>query len=508
MTSPLVSIVVPAYNHAHFLTETLDSLTLQTYQNFEVIIIDDGSLDNTQEVVTDYIGRHRESNVSYHRQINAGAHAAINSGIRKAGGEFIAIINSDDLYAPERIEFLKAALDESGELMAFSAIEVIDDNSRLVPNDNDYTRLLLTKIAEIPSYRNVGYALLDFNVTISTGNLFFKRELFDRIGGFSNLRYCHDWDFVLSALEYTMPVHVAKPLYRYRLHDTNSFVEIGKDTGWIESAWLLRKFFRVACSGELTENHACPSQRAHGEYFDSFVLRHRLAHLLPEHTPLFNCRKSSEFVFNTFSSCADEKWRELIFDSVNGNTYASLPLPSYPVETLGQDKDYRAVSHAGHEYYQTVKYAFFRNFGRLINAKKDRLLQFGLELGEVVRFFSRDVYLDNLYGVDFNPALVGEAEARVGYGCFQTISEHPPSVFPSNYICCAYSPRAFIKMHPLVKSQWYGELARILKPRGLFVCTYPNGGANDDWGKHYGMVQDMEHPTESGVRIVVLRKIT
>ena len=99
MTGPFVSVIIPTYNRAHTVSETIDSVLQQTYPNVEVIVIDDGSKDNTQEILRGYGTRIRNI-----RQDNAGQMVARNRGIREARGEIISFLDSDDLWLPHCLE--------------------------------------------------------------------------------------------------------------------------------------------------------------------------------------------------------------------------------------------------------------------------------------------------------------------------------------------------------------------------------------------------------------------
>ncbi len=96
---PLVSVIIPAYNRAHTVVETIDSVRRQTYPNIEIIVVDDGSVDDTQEVLGRYGSRIRNIH-----QENAGQMAARNRGIREACGEIITFLDSDDLWLPTCVE--------------------------------------------------------------------------------------------------------------------------------------------------------------------------------------------------------------------------------------------------------------------------------------------------------------------------------------------------------------------------------------------------------------------
>lgn len=105
MTNPLVSIIIPIFNRAHLIGETLDSILVQTYENWECIIVDDSSTDNTDEVVSDYIKK--DSRFQYHhrpKHLLKGGNAARNYGFEVSSGEYIQWFDSDDLMHSDKIE--------------------------------------------------------------------------------------------------------------------------------------------------------------------------------------------------------------------------------------------------------------------------------------------------------------------------------------------------------------------------------------------------------------------
>ena len=97
-----ISVIIPTYNRAEYLVKAVDSVLSQTYQDVEIIIIDDGSTDNTKEVLKKYTGKPQA--IKYTYQNNAGAAAARNAGLKMAAGEYIAFLDSDDLWLPEKLE--------------------------------------------------------------------------------------------------------------------------------------------------------------------------------------------------------------------------------------------------------------------------------------------------------------------------------------------------------------------------------------------------------------------
>ena len=131
--TPRISVVVPAFNHERFIGEALESVRRQTFEDFEAVIVDDGSTDGTAEIAQ-AVAR-KDPRFRVHRQANAGSHAAINRAIALAQGDWIAILNSDDRFAPGRLARL---LDEAQQgalfivtdvcLIDAQGIEIVDPN--------------------------------------------------------------------------------------------------------------------------------------------------------------------------------------------------------------------------------------------------------------------------------------------------------------------------------------------------------------------------------------------
>lgn len=123
----LVSVITPCYNGSRFISETIDSVLSQTYSNWEMIIVDDGSTDNSAEIVELY--SKKDGRIRLIRQVNGGSAEARNHGIREAQGQYIALLDSDDLWKPEflseQIDFMKG----KNARCVYSSYERIDENS-------------------------------------------------------------------------------------------------------------------------------------------------------------------------------------------------------------------------------------------------------------------------------------------------------------------------------------------------------------------------------------------
>ena len=215
---PLVTIVAPSYNHEKFIEKSLKSVANQTYKNKELIIIDDCSNDNTVSIIEHLLSEKQFKNaftniIFIKHSKNAGAHNTINEGLMKASGQYLTIINTDDMYEPNRLSVMISKLEETNSLFAFSNVKTIRD-------DINFTSNILSEI----NYTNdITYALLNQNVAISTGNMIFSKFIFKKLGGFRDFPYVHDWDFILRATLIQEPIFIKDTNYLYRIHGNNTF---------------------------------------------------------------------------------------------------------------------------------------------------------------------------------------------------------------------------------------------------------------------------------------------
>lgn len=148
MNEKLVSIITPTYNCAKFIARTLDSVQTQTYQNWEMIIVDDCSQDNTKEIVETYIKD--DPRIQYHLlDENSGAAVARTTAMRLAKGAYMAFLDSDDIWAPDKLERQINWMNDNGYAFSCTAYEQIDEDDKLLNRTvktikkTDYNRLLL-----------------------------------------------------------------------------------------------------------------------------------------------------------------------------------------------------------------------------------------------------------------------------------------------------------------------------------------------------------------------------
>ncbi len=159
------SIIIPTYNRASVLSRALDSVLNQSYKDFEIIVVDDGSTDNTEQVIRTYTN----AEVIYSRQVNKGVSAARNFGTSKTSGNYLIFIDSDDYLAPNALEYFYNGIVESKADLIHSGLKFIyqDGRSELKSPRDPYNTGKLTK---------TGIQLV--------GTFCLKTELFKRVGGY------------------------------------------------------------------------------------------------------------------------------------------------------------------------------------------------------------------------------------------------------------------------------------------------------------------------------------
>jgi glycosyltransferase involved in cell wall biosynthesis len=210
MSAPKVSIIIPTYQRAHLIGLTLESALRQTFTDYEIVVIDDGSTDNTAEVVHSIA-----PNARYIWQENVGIPEVLNVCVREARGEYISFLGSDDALAPTALEKEAAILDANPKVgLVHSAAWLMDEAGRL-------TQLLRPPLARV-SYVRSGFAeiadLLMSNHIVAT-TVMVRRRCFDECGFFDRrFGLYEDWNMWTRIFKRWDAAYVAEPLAFYRVH--------------------------------------------------------------------------------------------------------------------------------------------------------------------------------------------------------------------------------------------------------------------------------------------------
>jgi len=215
-----VSVVIPLYNHQQYIEAALDSVLAQTHRPTEIIVIDDGSNDASAVKVLAYCRDHPE--IIFWSWPNQGAHHTLNAAIHRATGSYVAILNSDDCYHPQRLATCLAAMEEHPDLAAVATgVRFIDAEGRQLASP-----WYADAVAYYREHGDLALALFRANFLVSTSNLFVRRSLFETAGYFAPLRYTHDLEFFLRLIADGRSVLLLDaPLLSYRMHPRNTIGE-------------------------------------------------------------------------------------------------------------------------------------------------------------------------------------------------------------------------------------------------------------------------------------------
>ncbi|NQT82438.1 glycosyltransferase [bacterium] len=203
MGSPTVSVVISTYNYGRFLAEAIDSVLAQTYKDYEIIVVDDGSTDNTREVVQPYTDL---PNFIYHVKPNGGQPSALNKGIQLSRGRFIAFLDADDKWLPEKLERQMPLFEGRPQVGVVYCRRALFNEERVI--GDHYSKPLRSGMV-------INWLLVDNFVPFASSIV--RKECFEKAGPFDpKMKRCNDYDLWLRiALHYEFDF-VDEPLHLYR----------------------------------------------------------------------------------------------------------------------------------------------------------------------------------------------------------------------------------------------------------------------------------------------------
>lgn len=209
ISRPLVSVIMPAYRQADYIAEALESLLRQTYTNWEVAVVDDGSPDNVAEIAKRY--SEKDSRIRFYHTENHGVSAARNYAAAQTSGEFIIPLDADDTFEPEYIEkCVREFHDRPNLKIAYCQWQMFG------------------AVNKSPYLRYNGYQDLLIENTIFCSAMY-RRTDFDRVGGYdTEIPYgFEDWDFWISLLDMNAEVYqIQEKLFNYRIKEISRSSEV------------------------------------------------------------------------------------------------------------------------------------------------------------------------------------------------------------------------------------------------------------------------------------------
>jgi glycosyltransferase involved in cell wall biosynthesis len=207
MREPLVSVITPTYNAEAFISETIDSVRAQSYENWEMILVDDASSDATVNILKEYAAK--DTRIKVHKlQTNSGAAIARNTAIEKATGSYIAFLDADDLWKPEKLSKQIAFMQEKDIAVSFSSYELMDEEGKS-----------LGKMIKALSKVNFSKMLKSNYVGNLTG--IYNAEQLGKVY-MPNIRKRQDWALWLTLIKKVGAAYsLEEPLARYRVRENS-----------------------------------------------------------------------------------------------------------------------------------------------------------------------------------------------------------------------------------------------------------------------------------------------
>ena len=212
---PLVSVVIPTYRHADFILQTLDSVFAQKFTDYETIVINDGSPDDTAASLAPLA---KAGKIRYFEQSNGGQAIARNRGIREASGEFVALLDDDDLWPPDKLAWQVESLHQHPRAVGVWGYRVILNDpaqlpkpERAMPADEIQRRVRRRQIMASP------------------GQALFRADALRAVGGYDpSLWGCDDWDMLIRLATLGPLVYSHQLALHYRWHRQNASSNVGR----------------------------------------------------------------------------------------------------------------------------------------------------------------------------------------------------------------------------------------------------------------------------------------
>ncbi len=208
MNNLKVSVLINNYNYSAYIREAIESVLNQTYENYELIVVDDGSTDNSREIIDDYFKRYPEKIIPIYKE-NGGQASAFNKGFAVATGEIIAFLDSDDYWFHNKLQRI-AEVHEKYSIVQHNLLKG-KEKYRLISNKSDKQRLL----------KGFGY----IGAVIPTSGLSFRRDLLEKVFPIPEepLRICSETFVLCNALYYENIFSIDECLGYYRIHGDNNW---------------------------------------------------------------------------------------------------------------------------------------------------------------------------------------------------------------------------------------------------------------------------------------------
>jgi glycosyltransferase involved in cell wall biosynthesis len=240
----LISVILLSYNHEKYLTQAIATVLNQTVKDFELIIIDDFSQDNSKKIIYDYQQTDERISAFFHKA-NIGIGKTMTEGLAKAKGEFVSFLDSDDVWLESKLERQLSVLSVDESLIVWTEGQIIDGNG--VPTGETFSQLYAAQ-NKVKS-GNLFEAILYKNFILGS-SILFKREFVESIRFCEKLKYYNDYKFYVDLSGKYCFYFIAEALTKYRVHGKNT--NSSDRQGWVRDELLFGNLVLREYGGSLS----------------------------------------------------------------------------------------------------------------------------------------------------------------------------------------------------------------------------------------------------------------
>lgn len=271
---PKVSVCIASYNHAEYLEEMLDSVLAQTFQDFEIVIADDGSKDNSLEILENYSKKFSRIKVLTHpSNENKGISPTINLAIENAAGEYIAFIGSDDVWYDYKLEKQAEIFERDSSVgLVYGLTDLIDENGEKIEGQIG---------KDITGNKSPVEEMVKAN-HLPASTVAVRKSCFDKVGLFDETLVYSDWELNIKIISEYEVGFIDLPLAKYRIHKNNTSVGISFDKQLKYSSEVFFRLMEKSRRNEvnisteiLNKGLSYVNERIYAENIDNFIVSAR-----------------------------------------------------------------------------------------------------------------------------------------------------------------------------------------------------------------------------------------
>lgn len=477
---PFVSVIVITNNDGSNLKHTIDAILGQSFQDFELICVDNGCTDGSDEVLNRYEKRHPLRIITKKRCRDQSAVLLVEA-MEKAHGELVWVVQPGDVPTSTFLEYMAPCFSDRGLALAYCAMATRDE-----VDETAFATPVPSKSLRRSGYRLSGDSQMiegmafDSEVIPAISATLYRRSMIGEFASIaSKLRINPYWHLFLNLLAKGDIAFIPIKLVEHgprreeqRVTDDpeQALREFGLACQFILTRFRIDKktFVQIlARADELAEK----ARTANPQVMGGQVLnKARLVSLFDRMRGELVLRPQR--IHNVFRNYSNEEWLRILCRSVHAPMIDGVQMPRFPTQQLQIGMVGSANEETLHEVF--LFYNEIHSYMKRLNKSfdyKTTICDFGCGFGRIYRFFLKDVPQENIVGVDVDPSFLQICCDTIPMGKFYANSPYPPFDFQDNCFDIIYSYSVFSHLAEQVSLAWIDELHRVLKPGGILFAT-------------------------------------